>query len=102
MELIDPNWPALPSTYISGRLATEDDVRVGNAVFYQQEGATGPLELVIPQYGILLDESGTELPVFIVQAERSFRANIVGLRDFSGDEHVAALEEVRLLGSAVG
>jgi hypothetical protein len=99
MELIDPNWPALPSAYISGRLATEDDVRAGNAVFCQQEGATEALKVAVPQYGILIDERGTELPVFIVQAERSFRADLVGLRDFSGGEHVATLDEVRLLGS---
>jgi hypothetical protein len=74
-EGVTQDWPPLPKQgFISGRVATTSDVAAGNAVFSASVGggAVGksmPLRIKIPQYAYY-NESGTKIPVIVLQAER--------------------------------
>ena len=94
-------WPDLPhSGFIAGRLATKDDFKRGNAVFWIEGAGNKVLHLQIPQYVLWRDEKGKERPMILVQAERVGNGTeVVGLRDFNGNETVATLAEVKLLGT---
>jgi hypothetical protein len=93
-------WPALPqSGFITGRLATVDDVKQGNAVF-SQNGEGKPLGLPIPQYVWWKDNAGKSHPMILLQAEEGpDGTGVVGLRDLAGKDTVATLAEVKLLGT---
>jgi len=82
-------WPDLPTAgFVTGRIATQQDVEAGNAVFAATSepgepgstpGASVPLE--IPQFALLDDrESGTLVRVVAIQAERVLGRDIVGYR----------------------
>ena len=94
---VDPNsWDTVPVT--RGRLATEADVRNGCAVFYL-EGAephdAEPLSLPIPRLAVLRDtDTGTDLIVVAIQAERSFQKRLVGYRRLHGGNGMCMLEEL--------
>ena len=54
------SWPALSSVaVISGRVATEDDVKAGHAVFVARDGDGNligtPLDIQLPQYAVHVD-----------------------------------------------
>ncbi|MEO7656683.1 MAG: hypothetical protein ABIS25_05025 [Sphingomicrobium sp.] len=91
----------LPSKgYISGRPATVEDAKAGNAVFSMNGGSKGALSIAIPQYALWKDAKGIGHPMIVVQAERAPDVSeIIGLRDFNGGETVATLPEVTLLGT---
>ncbi len=60
----------------------------------------GAIPITIPQYVWWSDEDGTKHPMILVQAERAPDGiEIVGLRDFDGQETVATLPELELLGT---
>jgi hypothetical protein len=95
-------WPELPEHgFISGRTATDDDVRAGNAVFVL--GSDGrpvgePMSLTIPQY-VTHNGDRERWPAILVQAERADDQEIVGIRYFDGRVGVAALSECELHGT---
>ena len=99
----EPAWPKLPvSGYIAGRLATEADLKRGNAIFLslvdgKPNGA--PSTISVPQYAFLVQEDGKRLPVVVVQAEETEDGTLLGMRDAKGREHVATEAEAFLLGS---
>ena len=95
------DWPELPTTgFITGRTATIDDVKAGQAAFSAQGGNEGTLQIVIPQYAIWIDESGTGYPVVVIQAERGPNGlQIVGLLNSDGSHSLATLAELELLGT---
>ena len=100
----DASWPALPkSGFISGRTATEADLKRGDAVFLslidgKPSGAPAPVR--VPQYAYLVEENGKRRrPVVIVQAEINERGTFLGMRDADGHEYVATEAEIVLLGS---
>ncbi|WP_157032803.1 hypothetical protein [Sphingomonas changbaiensis] len=95
------NWPELPkSRFIVGRPATLEDAKAGNAIFSTNGTGAGAVMLAIPQYVLWSDEQGAKHPMILVQAEKTPDGQtIVGLRDFSGQESVATLPEVELLGT---
>src|SRR4249919_2139159 len=98
--MAERNWPPLPTSgFISGTPATENDLQAGDAVFVQAAGLVEALNILIPQYGWLEDDAGSERLMVVVQAERSDAGEILGLRDFDGNEFVATVEEVRLVGT---
>ena len=94
-------WPDLPKTgFISGKPATVEDAKQGNAAFSLDGRSKGALPLIIPQYVRWTDEQGVSHPMILVQAEEApDGTKIVGLRDFSGQETVATLAEIELLGT---
>ena len=95
-------WPPLPNHgYITGRAATQDDVRAENAVFVL--GSEGrlvgePLPVKIPQYVTHVSESG-RWPAILVQAERAGDQEIVGVRYLDGRLGAATLREFELHGT---
>ena len=99
----DTSWPTLPTSgFISGRLATEDDFKNGDALFLSpinDQPSGVPASIHVPQYAFFIDDDGKRIPVVVVQAEKNERFTIVGMRDAHGQTYVATEAEVILLGS---
>lgn len=97
-------WPALPkSGFVSGRLATEADLKRGAAVFLSLidgKPSGRPARVLIPQFAHLIDERGVKLPVVVVQAETGERGTLFGVKDAKGNEYIATESEVVLLGAS--
>ena len=97
-------WPALPaSAFVAGRVANEDDLKQGHAVFLSVvdgKPSGKPAQIPIPQYAYLVEEGGNRRPVVVVQAEILDDGTILGMRDAEGKEYVATAPEVELLGQA--
>jgi hypothetical protein len=98
-------WPELDAARcISGRSARAEDAEEGRAVFYLVDGDGQPMgvpvEVEIPQYGYLIDDTG-KVPVLLVQAEDAGSGPTYGLLDSLGGEYVATAEEVQLLGRSL-
>lgn len=98
------SWPVLPtSAFVVGRVANEDDLKQGDAVFISAvdgKPSGTPAQIQIPQYAYLIEERGDRRPVVVVQAEIVDAETILGLRDAEGKEYVATAPEVELLGQA--
>ncbi|PZQ55871.1 MAG: hypothetical protein DI555_07610 [Novosphingobium pentaromativorans] len=99
------SWPNLPKHgFITGRSADVSDLDQGHAVFVQQTDAVSaePYPIAIPQYAFWKDETGSTVPVIVVQAEHHIVAPegepILGLRTLDGENIVASGVEVELLG----
>ncbi len=92
-------WTETP--HVRGRLATEQDVRNGRAVFFLNSGSRQqpfPRNLPIPCCGIQIDpQSRSETPVVVIQAESIGEECTVGVRYLDGGNGVCTLEEVQLL-----
>lgn len=96
-------WPDLPrGGFITGRSARVGDVDQGGAVF-SQGGAAEAYPITIPQYAFWKDETGSTVPVIVVQAERHIAdadgEPILGLRTLEGESIVASGDEVEFLGA---
>lgn len=94
-------WPDLPTEgFVGGQVATDADVMAGRAVFAQggAPGQTTPISLQIPQYACWTSEDAGRQRVILIQAEHGPPGDIVGLRTARGEEIVATLPEIQLLG----
>ncbi len=88
-------WRDTPCT--PGRVAIEDDVREGRAVFYI-DGPSQAAEVRLPRCALLHEEGGKVLPVILIQAEsRSDGEVLVGYRPLVGGNGICMLGEVDLL-----
>ena len=96
------NWPDLKKIgHIKGRLATEEDIKAGNAVFILQSDAA-PLDIKIPQYALHINKkTGQETPGVIIQAEEADQGQkVVGFLPVNSNKYLAALlHEFKLLGT---
>lgn len=94
---------SLPTTgFVAGRLATEADVKAGDAVFYIMGEGISPAPITIPQFVILREDPDAEGKLCVlVQAEQTIDGIMVGLRDADGANIVATLSELELLGEKV-
>ena len=103
----DGSWPALPSSgFISGRSATHDDLKAGNAVFVAEDGGEPigkPLDIAVPQYAIFVDEANhRRTRVIIVQAEEARDTKLLGYHEIdTGAFGVGTFPEFELLGRSV-
>jgi hypothetical protein len=90
------SWKATPC--VSGRLATEQDVKGGRATFYIEGDRTTlkPIALLLPACAILREEK-KETPVIVIQAEETPKSKTVGVRFLEGGNGVCMLEELELL-----
>jgi hypothetical protein len=91
-------WKTTPC--ISGRLATEADVKEGKAVFFIQEpdGKTQIEPIRIPSCIIVLDnETNEEIPAIAIQAEFVDGQVLVGYRPLSGGNGVCDINEVQFI-----
>ncbi|HLM61203.1 MAG TPA: hypothetical protein VK308_10385 [Pyrinomonadaceae bacterium] len=93
------DWRNTPC--ISGRIAVEEDVKAGRAVFYLQDAkeiGAKPLELELPSCAILFDEeSNEELPIIVIQAEEAENSTYIGYRLINGGNGICTFAEVKLL-----
>ncbi len=76
-------WPALSEfAFVSGKAATTEDISAGRAAFVLQDagGPIGePLDISVPQYAIYRnEESGTQTPCVIIQAEQARGQRLIG------------------------
>jgi len=100
------NWPDLPTAgFVSGRLATPDDVERGAAAFAAFGSVTSDAAGVpVPQYARVRDKSGSVTPAILIQAEivhgPKGDAKTYGLKPLQGDGLIVAVDaEVELLGT---
>lgn len=93
------NWRNTPS--ISGRVAREADVVVGQAVYFLNEPHkinARPLDVGVPRCAILTDEeSGEQIPVIIIQVEQADDKVYVGYRPLKGGNGICTEKEIELL-----
>lgn len=87
-------WSRVP--YVSGRVATEQDVAEGRAVFYV-EGNSRPVEMELPCRGVQRVVDGIEQLVVIIQAEHTDSGMLYGVRPIEGGNGICLAHEVRLL-----
>jgi hypothetical protein len=87
-------WRSTPS--IRGRVATDEDVERGRAVF--AVGGT-PVDLELPFPAIIREEDiGEETAVIVIQAERLDDGTVaVGFRFLDGGTGIVTLDEVEIL-----
>ena len=95
------DWPELPTEgFISGRVATPDDVVAGRALF-STGGAPGakPIAIAIPQYALYRNETGELVAGIVLQAEEAQGMRVAGFRPIDGGSAVIALvDDLELLG----
>jgi len=76
------SWPELNDIpHVAGRVATEEDINAGAAVFMlQSEGINigTPIEIEIPQYALHKDEEGKISKVIVIQAESANDQEVIG------------------------
>jgi hypothetical protein len=89
------------SSIYKNRIATEEDVKLGRAVFYIDEGdeiVHQPLNIQIPSLANHTDkETGEKNLVVVIQAERTDEQEVVGLRYFEGGNGVCLLFELEFV-----
>jgi hypothetical protein len=94
------HWQSVP--HISGRVASEDDVEQGRAVFYlgnpDEIGAHSYDQISLPHCATLADEvSGERIPVLVIQVEKAEDRIYVGYRFLGGGNGVCLLSELELV-----
>jgi hypothetical protein len=90
------HWRATPC--VTGRLAIEQDVKEGRAVFYiaGEQSTLKPIPLLLPACAILHDEKKAT-PVILIQAEESPEIKEVGYRNLSGGNGICTIAELEIL-----
>ena len=93
-------WKDTPC--VSGRLATEQDVKEGRAVFYisGDRSELKPIKISLPACAIHHDlQSKKATPVILIQAEETPKVKAIGFRFLSGGNGVCTLAELEILKS---
>ena len=92
-------WHSTPC--VTGRPATEADVKAGSAVFYVQgDSAAAPMDL--PCCAIQSLEDGSAERVIVIQAELAPHGKIFGVRPLTGGNGICTATELRLLPTGFG
>jgi hypothetical protein len=93
--------PPLPTEgFVSGRIATQEDVKSGNAAFAplpEQRVMRRAVPLPIPQYA-LYTADGNQKIVFIIQVEKVNGAITIGARYPEGGEVIGTPKDFQMLG----
>jgi hypothetical protein len=97
------NWRETPCLH--SRVAAEDDVKAGRAVFYLglSEGQKSqPVPLNLPRCAVLHDEDGGTTPVIVIQVEESDNGSgsvkvFAGYRPLTGGNGICMLDQLELL-----
>lgn len=85
------DWKRVP--YISGRVATEQDVKDGRAVFYIPSGSE-PYEIELPLFALQIEEnSNKKVPCIAIQIEITPKGTAVGVRYINGGNGVGMASE---------
>jgi len=91
-------WRETPC--ISGRLATEADVKEGRAAFYLGGDPTTlkTIPIKLPACAILRDaDAKTETAVIVIQAEETPKMKIIGYRPIDGGNGICTIGELEFL-----
>ncbi len=84
-------WKEIPC--ISGRVATEEDVKIGKAVFYIPSGSE-PYEIELPLFVLQTDEEvNIKVPCVVIQIEITREGTAVGVRYIEGGNGVGMANE---------
>jgi hypothetical protein len=86
-------------TCLRGRVAVEQDVKDGRAVFCLGNAAeigTIHVDIGLPHCAIV-HADGTEIPAVVIQSERADDKHYIGCRPFSGGNGLCVFSEVELL-----
>jgi len=100
-------WPKLKDAkYVSGRPATDNDVKEERAVFVLKSDGIPigqPLNILLPQHAFHIDtKTKHRVPCVLIQAEEAQGFKFAGCRVISdGSWLVGALDEFELRGSRV-
>ena len=92
------SWQAVPC--LIGRVATEDDVRVGRATFHlgsPDEIGAEFADIALPHCAIWTDEHSQQIPVVIIQSERAGDKHYIGFRFLDSGNGVGLRFEFQLL-----
>ncbi len=97
------NWPNLNEiSYVSGRVAIEEDINSGAAVFMLQsegENIGTAMKIDIPQYALHKNEEGKISKVVIIQAESANEQEVIGALSIAdGSFMVGLFNEFEFLG----
>ena len=84
------NWKEVP--FISGRVATEKDIKNEMAVFCIPSGSEA-YETELPLFVVQKMESGERTPCIVIQIENSPEGTFVGVRYFDGGNGVGTPNE---------
>jgi hypothetical protein len=91
------HWQQTPC--LRGRIAVEQDVKDGRAVFYL--GSAGEVGSVHVDIGLphcaVVRADATEIPAILIQSERADEKLYIGYRPISGGNGVCVFSEVELL-----
>jgi len=78
---------------MSGRVATEEDVKEGRAVFYIPSGSE-PYETELPLFALQIEEDTNEkVPCVVIQIEVTLEGTVVGVRYIEGGNGVGMASE---------
>ena len=88
------SWRELPC--ICGRPATEADIAKGIAVFAIPSGSSAS-EMQLPFCALQKMESGENIPVVAIQAEKTDGQTFIGVRYLEGGNGVCTLPELEML-----
>lgn len=95
-------FPPLPTEgFISGRIATQEDVTNGNAAFAtlpEQRVVRQPVPIPVPQYAIYRGDGKNKL-VFVIQVEKVNGKVTIGARYPEGDDVIGIATDFQLLGN---
>jgi len=91
------NWQQTPC--LRGRVAAEQDVKDGRAVFYlgnADEIGAVHVDIGLPHCAII-HARGADVPAVVIQSERAQNKHYVGYRPLSGGNGLCVLSEIELL-----
>lgn len=95
-------YPPLPTEgFVSGRIATQEDVTNGNAAFAtlpEQRVMRQPVPIPIPQYAIYRGDGKSKL-VFVIQVEKVNGKVTIGARYPEGGDVIGIATDFQLLGN---
>lgn len=91
------NWMNVP--FVKGRLATEEDVEEGRAIFKREGKGHYPIDMEIPSLAYLTDvRTQKKNMVVIIQAEMTDGTKFIGFRALNGGGHgICQLEDLELI-----
>lgn len=89
-------WKEVP--FMSGRVATEEDVKEGRAVFYLPSGSES-YEIELPLFALQIEEDTNEkIPCVVIQIEITSEGTAVGVRYIEGGNGVGMASEFEFYG----
>jgi hypothetical protein len=97
-EINIEGWRQTP--FLVGRLASEEDVQAGRAVFFAvdpSEHEAKPFGLGLPRCALLRDDEGGLSPVVVIQAEDLREKVLIGYRPLTGGSGICTINELVLL-----